>query len=151
MPINICPLWRSVIGRDIFSVLAPVPDPWQETGYINPLPLFMAVSVIQICDIRVANACGIRDLLNLGGLCLNQLVPYWVLLAAKLTPRWKVNIVRSIEYYWLRIWQHVRRPILLYYWGYWPWIWYHAGRPTVLSTTGRDFDITREDQWNSIC
>ena len=45
MPINIWPLWRSVIGRDTFSVLAAVLGP-QQKWLCHPLPLFMAVSMM---------------------------------------------------------------------------------------------------------
>ena len=66
MPINIWLIWTSVIGRYTFSVLASVLGPSQKNGYVILFHCSWQSAWYQICDIRVANACGIRAWRNLG-------------------------------------------------------------------------------------
>ena len=71
------PLWRSVIGRDTISVLAPVLGPWQKKKLCHPLPLFMAVSMIVNTAMWHSSCWCMRHswLTKFGVLCLNKLVP----------------------------------------------------------------------------
>ena len=43
---------RPVVGRDTLSPLAPALGPQQKNWECHPLPLFMAISMVQVCDMQ---------------------------------------------------------------------------------------------------
>ena len=68
------PLWRPAIGRDTFSGLAPVLGPQQKSWLCHPIPLFMAVSMMQNTWHSSGYCTRHSWLTKLGVIRLNQVV-----------------------------------------------------------------------------
>ena len=61
-------LWRPVFGGDTFSALAPVLGPERKAGYVTLFHCSWRSAWYQLCGIRVAIACSIRDWRILGNM-----------------------------------------------------------------------------------